>query len=50
VFPRRAPGLNTIAEADDRCCRVEATAVIRHHDQVEHKTGIKFRRKEGSEL
>jgi len=20
VFPRRAPGLNTIAEADDRCC------------------------------
>jgi len=37
VFPRRAPGLNTIAEADDRCCRVEATVVIRHHDQVEHK-------------
>ena len=50
VFPRWAPGLNTIAEADDRYCRVEATAVIRHHDQVEHKTGIKFRRKEGSEL
>jgi hypothetical protein len=39
-----------IAEADDRCCRVEATVVIRHRDQVEHKTGIKLRRREGSEL
>ena len=37
VFPRRAPGLNTIAEADDRYCLAEATVVIRHHDQVEHK-------------
>lgn len=50
VFPRWAPGLNTIAEADDRYCRVEATVVIRHHDQVEHKTGTKPRRREGSEL
>lgn len=37
VFPRWAPGLNTIAEADDRYCRVEATVVIRHHNQVEQK-------------
>ncbi|WP_343177802.1 hypothetical protein [Pseudomonas sp. 4810-S13] len=36
--------------ADDRCCLAEATAVIRHHDQVEHKAGMKFRRREGSEL
>lgn len=50
VFPRRAPGLNTIAEADDRYCLVEATLVIRHCDQVEHKAGMKFRRREGSEL
>ena len=50
VFPRRTPGLNTIAEADDRYCLVEATVVIRHRDQVEHKTGTKSRRREGSEL
>ncbi len=50
VFPRRAPGLNTIAEADDRYCLVEATVVIRHHDLVEHKTGAKSHRREGSEL
>lgn len=37
MFPRRAPGLNTIAEADDRYCLAEATVVIRHHDQVEHE-------------
>lgn len=50
VFPRWAPELNTIAEADDRYCRVEATVVIRHHNHVEQKTGIKFRRIGGSEL
>lgn len=49
VFPRRAPGLNTIAEADDRCCLAETTVVIRHHDQVEHKRN-ELRRREGSEL
>ena len=50
VFPRWAPGLNTIAEADDRYCLVEAIVVVRHRDQVEHKMGMKFRRREGSEL
>lgn len=50
MFPRWAPGLNTIAEADDRYCLAEATVVIRHHDLVEHKTGAKSRRREGSEL
>jgi hypothetical protein len=50
VFPRWAPELNAIAEADDRYCLVEATVVIRHRDQVEHKSGMKFRRREGSEL
>ena len=45
VFPRWAPELNTIAEADYRYCLVEATVVIRHSDQVEHKSGMKFRRK-----
>jgi hypothetical protein len=50
VFPRWAPGLNTIAEADDRYCLVEATVVIRHHHHVEHKTGTTSRRGEGSEL
>jgi len=50
VFPRRAPGLNAIAVADDRCCLAEATVVIRHIDPVEHKAGMKFRRREGSEL
>jgi len=39
-----------IVMADDRCCLAEATAVIRHHDQVVHKAGMKFRRREGSEL
>jgi hypothetical protein len=39
-----------IAKADDRYCLVEATVVIRHHNQVEQKTGIKFRRIGGSEL
>lgn len=29
---------------------LEATVVIRHYYQVEHKTGMKFRRTEGSEL
>jgi hypothetical protein len=50
VFPRWAPGLNTIVEANDRYCLAEAPVVIRHYDQVEHKTGMKFRRREGSEL
>lgn len=49
-FPRWAPGLNTITTADDRYCRVEATMVIRRRDQVEHKSGIKFRKRDGSEL
>jgi hypothetical protein len=49
VFPRWAPGLNTIAEADDRYCLVEATGVIRHHDQVEHVVEI-VPREEGPEL
>jgi hypothetical protein len=39
-----------IAEADDRYCRVEAAVVIRHHNQVEHKTGTRSRRRGGSEL
>ena len=30
MFPRWAPGLNTIAEADDHYCLAEATVVIRH--------------------
>jgi len=42
VFPRWAPELNTIAEADDRYCLVEATGVIRHHDEVEHVVGKLF--------
>jgi len=42
--------LNTIVEADDRYCLIEATVVIRHHDQVEQKTGMKSHRREGSEL
>lgn len=46
MFPRWAPGLNTIAEADDRCCLVEATAVIRLSNQVEHESGMQFRRRE----
>jgi hypothetical protein len=50
VFPRRAPGLNAIAVADDRCCLAEASVVIRHINPVEHKAGMKFRRREGSEL
>jgi len=50
VFPRQAPGLNTITEADDRYCLAEATVVIRHHDLVEHKLGTTSRRREGSEL
>lgn len=39
-----------ISVADDRCCLAEATVVIRHHYQVEHKAGMEFRRREGSEL
>lgn len=33
MFRRRAPELNTIAEADDRCCLCMAAVVIRCHDQ-----------------
>jgi hypothetical protein len=50
VFPRRAPGLNTIVEAGVRYCRVEATVGLRHHQQVMHKTGMLSLREEGSEL
>ncbi len=39
-----------IAEADDRYCLAEAIVVIRNRDQVEHKSGMEFRRREGSEL
>ena len=42
VFPRWAPGLNMSVEADDRYCLVEATGVIRHHDEVEHVVGKLF--------
>ena len=50
VFHRRAPELNTTAEADDRCRLCQAAAVICFHDQVMHNAGRLSRREEGSEL